>query len=130
MNLTGLLAAIICLAVFQACARRIPMVDELLIKGAPEGHPPPGLFHIIVEIDAAGRDTYVLTAMTDRALTLDVIPNERKYPTLREVADAAQKLPANTATYAARKDMFRPGKNSFRALTPKEIAELRRLLGQ
>ena len=105
-------------------------VDELLIKGPPEGHPPPGLFHIIVEISPDGLDTYVLTPMTDRALSLDLIPNERKYKTLQQVAEAARLLPANTATYAALKDMFRQGENSIRALTPNEIAELRRLLAQ
>ena len=102
--------------------------DELLIKGPPEGAPPPGLFHIIVEISPDGRDSYVLTPMTDRALSPDLIPSERKYNTLQEVAAAARLLPANTATSAARKDMFRPGRNSLRALTPNEITELRRLL--
>lgn len=104
--------------------------DELLIKGPPEGQPPPGLFHIIVEISPTGGDVYVLTPMTDRALSLDLIPNERKHNTLQGVAEAARLLPANTALYAARKDMFRQGTNSLRALTPNEIAGLRRLLSQ
>jgi len=103
-------------------------MDELLIKGPPEGHPPPGLFHIIVEISPEGRDSYVLTPMTDRALSLDLIPIERKHNTLQEVAQAARLLPANTAIYAARTDMFRQGKNSLRALTPNEISGLRRLV--
>lgn len=102
-------------------------VDDLLIKGPPQGGPPPGLFHIIVEVSPKGEDTYVLTPMTDRALTVDMIPKERKYASLADIAKAVQQLPANTETYAARKDMFRPGKNSIRALTPNEIAELRRL---
>jgi hypothetical protein len=102
--------------------------DELLITGPPEGQPPPGLFPIIVEISPTGRDAYVLTPMTDRALSLDLISTERKHHTLQEVAEAARLLPANTALYAARKDMFRPGTNSLRALTPHEIAGLRRLV--
>jgi len=104
--------------------------DDLLIKGPPEGGPPPGLFHIIVEISPDGRDTYILTPMTDRALSVDMISGDRRHTTLAETAEAARQLPANTATYAARKDMFRQGKNSIRALTPNEIAEMRRLLNQ
>jgi hypothetical protein len=68
--------------------------------------------------------------MTNRALTLDLIPSERRFKTLQQTAEAARLLPANTAIYAARKDMFRPGRNAIRALAPNEITSLRRLLGQ
>jgi hypothetical protein len=104
--------------------------DELLIKAPPAGATPPGLFHIIVEISPDGRDTYVLTPMTDRALSLDQIPDDRRYNSLGDVAEAVRRLPTNTMTSAALKDMFREGKNSFRALTPNEITELRRLAAQ
>lgn len=104
--------------------------DDLLLRAPPEGQPPPGLYHIIVEIRPPGTNAYVLTPMTDRALSLDLIPQERKHQTLKEAAAAAKQLPANVAVYAGREDMFRPGTNSLRALSVDEISEFRRLLSE
>ncbi|HYZ87042.1 MAG TPA: hypothetical protein VE621_21685 [Bryobacteraceae bacterium] len=104
-------------------------MDELMIRPAANTGTPPGLYHIIVEISPDGTDQFVLTPMTDRALAVEMIPADRKYPSLEDVARAGRQLPTNIEISAARKDMFRQSAASIRSLTPNEIAELRRLLG-
>jgi hypothetical protein len=127
----GILLILLAVSLSDKCREDQSMpLDPAIIKPAPQAGPPPGLFHVIVEVNHEGREMYILTPMKDRAIRLEWIPEEQFHDTVEVLAAAITKLPENTAVYVARPDAIIAESKHLRPVTIAEVEQLRRLLAE